>query len=269
MKLISWNVNGIRAAVKKGLVQWLESEDPDVLCFQETKATEDQIPTDLLCPLLHAEGEAASWKGFWESGVRRGYSGVGTLVRKGGEKVRLYSRGLPAPFGEERFQSEGRVLITDHEDFLLLNIYFPNGQKDQDRLNYKLDFYDAVLACCEFLRRELKRSLILCGDFNTAHQEIDLARPKENENVSGFLRVERDWMDRLESCGYEDTFRRLHPDSVAYSWWSMRTLARERNLGWRLDYFYVSPDLLPRVKRAEVLSDVQGSDHCPVLLELD
>ena len=268
MKLISWNVNGVRAAVKKGLAEWLDSEDPDVLCLQETKAAEDQIPPLLLCPLLSAEGEAASRKGFWESGVRRGYSGVGTLVARGGEKVRLYSRGLPPPFGEERFLSEGRVLITDHGDFLLLNIYFPNGQKNQERLNYKLDFYEAVLACCEFLRREQKRSLILCGDFNTAHQEIDLARPKENENISGFLRVERDWMDRLESCGYVDTFRRLHPDRVAYSWWSMRTMARGRNIGWRLDYFLISQFASDRVQEAEILTDIMGSDHCPVMLVL-
>jgi exodeoxyribonuclease-3 len=150
----------------------------------------------------------------------------------------------------------------------LLNIYFPNGQKDEVRLKYKLDFYDATLEYCEALRKEGKE-VIVCGDVNTAHNEIDLARPKENVNTSGFLRIERDWMDKFEAYGYIDTFRKLHPEEEKYSWWSYRTAARERNVGWRLDYFYISPGLLEKVKRAEILTQVEGSDHCPVLLEID
>ena len=170
---------------------------------------------------------------------------------------------------DESFDNEGRILISELQDFNLLNIYFPNGQKDDERLRYKLAFYDATLKYCESLRKK-GRELVICGDYNTAHNEIDLARPKDNENVSGFLRIERDWMDKLEAHGYIDTFRKMNPDKAgAYSWWSVRTAARERNVGWRLDYFYVSPGLWKRVIKAGIMSDVTGSDHCPVLLEIE
>jgi exodeoxyribonuclease-3 len=253
--LISWNVNGIRAVEKKGFIEWADSSGADILCLQETKAHKEQLSDKIL--------NIDSYSSDWSSGVRKGYSGVATYSKI--EPLKSES-GFD---GEERFDCEGRILISYYEDFVLLNIYFPNGQRDDERLQYKLDFYDATLDFCEKLRKDGK-SLIICGDYNTAHNEIDLARPEANVNTSGFLRIERDWMDKFESYGYVDTFRKLNPDTKdAYSWWSYRTAARKRNVGWRLDYFYITPELLLKVKRAEILNDVMGSDHCPVLLELD
>jgi exodeoxyribonuclease III len=255
-KLISWNVNGIRAVAKKGFFQWASKESPDALCLQETKASEGQAPVEIR--------NLPGYDTHWNLGERKGYSGVATFLKEG-SKAKLSACGFG--LGRE-FDAEGRILISEHPGFLLLNIYFPNGQRDEERLRYKLAFYDATLAYCEARRKE-GRELVICGDFNTAHNEIDLARPKDNENVSGFLRIERDWMDKMESMGYCDSFRMLHPEvAEAYTWWSVRTAARERNVGWRLDYFYISSGLKDKVKRAEIMSDVQGSDHCPVLLEL-
>ena len=254
MNLLSWNINGIRAAAKRGFADWVKGAGADVLCLQETKAHADQL------------GEAITaipgYQSWWCAGERRGYSGVGTYSRKA-PLATVYGFGL-----DPQFDNEGRILIHDLADFLLLNIYFPNGQSEKSpRLQYKLDFYEATLAYCEARRRE-GRELVICGDFNTAHQEIDLARPKENERSTGFLRIERDWMDRWEDHGYVDTFRHLHPDRVAYSWWDTKTRARERNVGWRIDYFYVTPGLCSRIKDARILDAVTGSDHCPVMLEL-
>ena len=255
MIFISWNVNGIRAVEKKGFISWAENCGADILCLQETKAHKEQLSEKL----LNIDG----YTSYWSSGERKGYSGVATYSTSAPQNT---ASGFD---GEKRFDSEGRILVTEYDKFTLLNIYFPNGQKDDERLQYKLDFYDATLDYCEELRKQGK-SLIICGDYNTAHNEIDLARPEANQNVSGFLRIERDWMDKFESFGYIDTFRKLHPETKdAYSWWSYRTAARKRNVGWRLDYFYITPELLPQVKRAEILNEVMGSDHCPVLLELD
>lgn len=254
MKIISWNVNGIRAAAKKGLIDWFEKERPDILCIQETKIQDEQISDELR--------KVTGYHSYWSFAEKKGYSGVVT-----------YSSSEPAElrhgFGmEKRFDSEGRIVAAEYPEFILFNIYFPNGKMSEERLQYKLDFYDAALEHFESLRKKGK-SLVICGDFNTAHNEIDLARPQDNEQTSGFLRIERDWMDKLEDKGYIDTFRKLHPDTRdAYSWWSMRARARERNVGWRLDYFYISPDIFNKVRRAEIMQDVKGSDHCPVLLEI-
>ena len=254
MRIVSWNINGIRAAVKKQILPSLTALNADIICFQETKAAPDQIPVEI----LSLEG----YQSVFELGERKGYSGVGTLCRI---PFKTVGRSLEA---DEEFDSEGRILITEHPDFLLYNIYFPNGQKDEIRLDYKLRFYDAAL-CLWKKRLQEGKEIVICGDFNTAHREIDIARPKENEMVSGFLKVERDWMDTLEDAGFIDTFRHLHPDQRdAYTWWSMRTNARIRNTGWRLDYFYVSPGLEKRIRKAEILPEIAGSDHCPVLLEL-
>ncbi len=255
MKLISWNVNGIRAVIKKGFTEWIAKESPDVLCLQETKAEEDQVPMDIKM--------LAPYKTFWCSGVKKGYSGTATFTKTEPFSVK-YGFGM-AP----EFDCEGRTIITEFKDFTLFNIYFPNGQKDDIRLKYKLAFYDATLEYCETLRRQ-GRELIICGDYNTAHNEIDLARPEDNTKVSGFLRIERDWMDKIEKLGYIDTFRHFNPDKPgAYTWWSMRTAARSRNVGWRLDYFYVTEKLAAKVKKAEILSDIEGSDHCPVSIEIE
>jgi len=255
MRLYSWNVNGIRAVEKKGFAELVKQFAPDILCLQETKASEDQLSDEL----KHLPGYPSAWS----SGERKGYSGVASFFKTPPLKT-------ASGFGlNPRFDVEGRILISEHPGFTLLNIYFPNGQKNDERLRYKLDFYDATLEYCEQLR-QAGRSLIICGDFNTAHNEIDIARPKENENYSGFLRIERDWMDKFESSGYIDTFRKLYPEQKnAYSWWSFRAGARNRNVGWRLDYFYVTPDLWSKVKGAAIHPGVTGSDHCPVSLDIE
>jgi len=254
MKLISWNVNGIRAVLKKGFLDWLKAAEPDILCLQETKAHYDVLPPELKVYDPYTISYC--------SGIKKGYSGVSTWSI---EKTRDINYG----FGlERRFDEEGRILHTVYEKFELLNIYFPNGNKDEERLQYKMDFYDACLSYCNDLVSQNKK-LVICGDVNTCHNEIDLARPKENSNVSGFLPIERAWVDRFISEGYVDTFRHFHPDEAKYSWWSMRTAARERNIGWRLDYFFVSENLLDKVIDSTIDNETMGSDHCPIILEME
>jgi exodeoxyribonuclease-3 len=247
MRILSWNVNGIRALARKGFTDWLKKDAPDILCLQETKACEEQLDRTLLKP--------KGYHTFWNCAERKGYSGVATFCRAKPLSVR---KGV----GIERFDLEGRVLITEHPDFFILNIYFPNGKMNKERLRYKLDFYDAFLDFAENLREQ--KPLLVCGDYNTAHREIDLSRPKENSKVSGFLPVERTWMDALVASGFVDTFRHVHGDRVEYSWWDLKTRARERNVGWRIDYFFATEDLIPRIEDAFILKDVMGSDHAPV-----
>jgi exodeoxyribonuclease-3 len=253
VKLVSWNVNGVRAAYKKGLLVWLQEEAPDVLCLQETKAQLDQLPEEL--------AEPQGYHAVWHWGERKGYSGVATFHRKTPLDLR---RGFDMP----EFDGEGRVLASVYEDFTLFNIYFPNGQKDETRLRFKLDFYEAFLEVVARCRKQGEDRIIVCGDVNTAHREIDLARPKENSAVSGFLPVERAWIDKLLAAGFVDTFRVFEPGPGHYTWWDTMTRARERNVGWRLDYFFVSENLRPRLRRAFILAKVMGSDHCPVGIEL-
>ncbi len=253
-RIVSWNVNGLRAILKKGFLQWLEDASPDILCLQETKAHPEVLPEDVVAP--------PGYVTYWNSGLRKGYSGVAVFCRDRPLSVEDL-------IGVEEFDREGRLLTVEYSDFILANVYFPNGKSSPERLKYKLDFYEEFLLWFEKLRRERKKGLVLTGDVNTAHREIDLARPKENSKISGFLPKERAWIDRLLSQGYTDTFRHLHPDDRdAYTWWDYKTRARERNVGWRIDYFFVSGDLLPRVRKSEILADVQGSDHCPILLDL-
>lgn len=253
MKLISWNVNGLRAFYKKGAFNSIFELDPDIFCLQETKAHPDQLPEEVKNPAgYHAY--------FDHSKMRQGYSGVAIFSKIKPEKVE-YS------LSNNDLDKEGRMIIAYFKDLVLLNGYFPNGGVDPERLKYKLEFYNQFLVFIEKLRKTGKK-VIFCGDINTAHNEIDLSRPKENSNHTGFLRIERDWLDKVVTHGYLDTFRYLHPTQIKYSWWDMKTFARERNVGWRLDYFFISPDLLPVLKRAEILDGMLGSDHCPVLLEL-
>ena len=253
MKLISWNVNGIRAADNKGLFDWFKSESPDVLCLQEIKALPEQFPPHLRnTPGYHI---------YINSAERKGYSGVATFAKK---QPIFVKNG----FGIEKFDKEGRVLITEYPDFVLFNIYYPNGKRDDERLEYKLDFYDAFLSIADNLISEGK-NIVVCGDFNTAHKQIDLAHPKENEKYSGFLPVERAWIDTFIDHGYVDTFRHFNKESDQYSWWAYRTHARERNIGWRIDYFFVNKEFLPNVKNAFIMQDVLGSDHCPVGIEIE
>ena len=252
MKIFSWNVNGIRAVQKKGFIDWVLKEQPDILCLQETKAHIEQLDDELI--------NIPGYYSYFSSGERKGYSGVATYTK---QKPLSVAYGI----GIDEFDSEGRILITEYLEFTLLNIYFPNGQKDEDRLNYKMEFYDAILDYCEELKGQGKK-LIISGDYNTAHKEIDLKNPKENEDRSGFLPIERTWLDKFISYGYIDTFRHFHPKEEKYSWWSYRFKARDKNIGWRIDYHFVSNNLIREVKGAEIRNDVLGSDHCPIVLYL-
>ncbi len=252
IKIVSWNVNGIRAVFKKGLLEWLAAEKPDILCLQEIKAQEIQVPVEIL--------KLSGYESHWNPAQRPGYSGVATLTR---QKPLAVKKGL----GVMRFDVEGRVLETEFDDFTLLNIYFPNGGMSPERLRFKLDFYDQALKYFLALRKKGKK-LVICGDYNTAHQPIDLKNPKENENTSGFLPVERAWLDKFIASGFVDTFRVFNQSPDQYSWWDMRTRARERNAGWRIDYHFVSEDLKARLGGAFISPEVTGSDHCPVGLLL-
>ncbi len=248
MRILSWNVNGVRAILKKNFLGWLKKENPDILCLQETKA----FPNQLAPELLHPSG----YDTLWNSASRAGYSGVATFTK---QKPVSVKKG----FGIAKFDEEGRVLETEFEHFILFNIYFPNGKMSPERLRYKMDFYEASLNYFLKLKKKGKK-IVICGDYNTAHKTIDLARPKENEKISGFLPIEREWMDRLAASGFIDTFRLFNQDPGHYSWWDIRTGARERNVGWRIDYHFVSENLTPHLKDAFILPEVLGSDHCPV-----
>jgi len=253
-KLISWNVNGIRAILKKDFWNTIHNLNPDVLALQETKADDSIMQTELLS---HSE-----YQTYWHSNqLKKGYSGVATLSKL---PVIKHSRG----FGVEKFDLEGRVVETKFADFTLLNIYFPNGGQGPHRVDYKLEFYECCLQYMESLRAAGER-IVVCGDYNTAHQEIDLHDPKGNQNTSGFLPCERAWLDKLIEFNYIDTFRFLHPETKdMYSWWDMRTRSRERNRGWRIDYFFIPKEMGVRLKSAFILPEVMGSDHCPVGIEL-
>ncbi|UCD14007.1 MAG: exodeoxyribonuclease III [Thermoplasmatales archaeon] len=252
MKILSWNVNGIRAAERKGLFKWFKKESPDILCLQEIKALPEQV-----LPYLR---NALGYYNFWSPAERKGYSGVVTYTK---EKPSEVKNG----FGIEKFDIEGRTIITEFPSFTLFNIYFPNGKKNRERLDYKLDFYDTFLAYADNLKIQGK-NIVVCGDFNTAHKEIDLARPKENEHISGFLPVERAWIDTFIDHGYVDTFRQFNKQPEHYTWWDLKTRARERNVGWRIDYFFVNKEFLPHLKNAFIMQDDMGSDHCPIGIEI-
>ncbi len=252
IKILSWNVNGIRAVLKKGLLDWVKKESPDIICFQETKALPTQLPPELRHP--------ADYEAHWHSAERLGYSGVSTWTKT---KPLSVKKG----FGIKKFDEEGRVLETEFKDFTLLNIYFPNGKMNEERLKYKMDFYEEVLKYFIKLKKSGKK-LVICGDYNTAHKPIDLARPKENEKVSGFLPIERAWMDKLVASGFIDTFRISNQDPGHYTWWDQLSRARERNVGWRIDYHFISEGLKPFLFDASILPEVMGSDHCPVGISL-
>ncbi len=252
MKLLSWNVNGIRAVYKKGLMEWLQREEADIFCFQETKAAREQVPREIL--------ENDGYHSYFSEAEKKGYSGVAVFSRREPIKVE-YGLGIP------RFDSEGRTIIASFDDFVLYNIYFPNGKASKERLDYKMDFYDAFLKHAAE-KMEDGHNIVVCGDVNTAHAEIDLARPKANENISGFLPEEREWIDRLIRQGFIDAFRLFNSEGGHYSWWDYKTRARERNVGWRIDYFFVSNSLKDSVTDAFIQNDVMGSDHCPVGIEL-
>ena len=250
MRAISWNVNGLRAVHKKGFLDWFNDESPDIMCLQETKAHEEQLPE-----VVRA---IDGYSSYFSTPEKKGYSGVG-----------LYTKTEPASvqfgFGD-RFDSEGRTIIADFGEFVLFNIYFPNGKRSAERLQYKMDFYDAFLGYAEKIKRSGKH-VVVCGDVNTAHTDIDLARPKENGKISGFLPQERAWIDQFLAKGYKDTLRIFNQEPGNYSYWDQMTKARDRNVGWRIDYFFVDQDFANRLTDAFILSDVLGSDHCPIGIE--
>jgi exodeoxyribonuclease-3 len=255
MKLVSWNVNGIRAVYKKGFADWLKSAG-DIVCVQETKAEKEQFPKELL--------ELEGYNFYCVSAYKKGYSGVAVWSKL---KPKTVSYGIE----NEKFDSEGRILRLDFKedlvlkDFVLFNIYFPNGGASPERLKYKLDFYDYFI---EYLKQFKNKNVLICGDYNTAHFPIDLARPKENETNSGFMPIERQRLDALVSAGFVDTFRHFSQDAGNYTWWDYKTGARARNVGWRIDYFFASQNALSRLKSASIEKDVLGSDHCPVSIEI-
>ena len=251
MRVITWNINGIRAALDKGVWEWLDAQQADVICLQEVKARPEQLAPEHLARF-------GDYQVYWNPAERPGYSGVLTLVRQPPLAVQI---GLSLP----EFDVEGRVICTRHPAFLLYNIYFPNGGRGQDRVNYKLDFYARLLEICDRQHAAGER-IVITGDFNTAHQEIDLRNPKENRETSGFLPEERVWIDHYLEHGFVDVFRSLYPERIQYTWWTYRMNARPRNIGWRLDYFMVSEALVPQVQDVLVHDEVLGSDHCPVTL---
>ena len=255
MKIISWNVNGLRAIHRKGNFKWLLRESPDVFCFQETKAHPDQ----LLDELKRCEGYH-SYFAFPDE--KKGYSGVAIYTKKEPDKMINGMR-------RSEFDKEGRMIEAHYGNLILANVYFPNGGGGPLRLKYKLDFYDAFLEHIDGLKSGGKQ-VIFCGDINTAHEEIDLARPKQNEEHTGFLPEERAWMDEVVNHGWIDVFRHFYPDKRdVYTYWDIKTGARERNVGWRIDYFFVSPNLQNKIKKTSIMTDILGSDHCPILLEME
>ena len=253
--IVSWNVNGIRAVEKKGFLDWLSAEAPDVLCIQETKAHKGQLNPELVEPVL----PSGSWKSWWSSAKKAGYSG--TAIYSKTEPLEVRTLGVP------EFDNEGRVVMAEYPEAVVISAYFPNSQEAGARLGYKLEFCAAILETCNKLVSSGK-NVILCGDYNIAHKPIDLANPKNNEGNPGYLPEERAWMDRFIAEGYVDTFRAFCPDPGQYSWWSYRFHAREKNIGWRIDYECVNPSFMPRVESSIILKDIMGSDHCPVKITL-
>jgi len=253
IKLASWNVNGLRAIFKKGFEDWIHKTQPDIVNLQETKISQDQL-TDSIT-------RVKGYQSFFSHAERRGYSGVATYTKHTPLSVR-------EGFGVKRFDCEGRTLIADFGDFLLFNVYFPNGTSGDVRLKFKLKFYEAFL---KHLKEPIYsgKKIIICGDYNTAHNAIDLARPKANQTVSGFLPEERAWIDKLVKHGYADTFRLFNQAPHHYTWWHLVTNARSRNVGWRIDYFFASTNILSQVSHASIQSETMGSDHCPVTLTLE
>jgi exodeoxyribonuclease-3 len=254
MNIVTWNVNGVRAALKKGAGDWWNSHDLDVLCLQEIKAMPEQLTT----------AQLESFDGFehiWNPAKRKGYSGVATFSKVQPTEIQL---GL----GQEHFDIEGRVIQTRFNDFVLFNIYFPNGQRGHERLQYKLDFYAHLLDLCDQMHAAGER-IILTGDFNTSHQPIDLKNPSQNLKTSGFMPIERAWIDKYLEHGFVDIYRQLYPEREEYTWWTYRVNARARNVGWRLDYFLISEPLVDQVEDVVILNEVMGSDHCPVQLNIE
>lgn len=254
LRITTWNVNGLRAALRKGAADWWQAENIEVLCLQEIRARPEQLTAD-----QRLQFESHHFE--WNPADRGGYSGVATFS----QTEPLHSE---TGIGEARFDQEGRVIKTQFADFILFNVYFPNGSRDHSRVGYKLDFYASLLDICDRLHAE-GENIVICGDFNTAHQEIDLRDHRQNHKTTGFLPEERAWVDTYLQHGFMDAFRILYPEREQFTWWTYVSNARQRNVGWRLDYFLVSEGLMPFVKDLIIHDDVLGSDHCPVSILFD
>lgn len=255
MKIISWNTNGLRATVKQGnFIPLFAFNNPDIVCFQETKCEKDQL--DEKTRNLNGYNSY-----FSHSKDKKGYSGVAIYSKLKPDNVE-YGIGIP------KFDDEGRTIVAYYKDFILINCYFPNGGGGPERLKYKLEFYDAFLLFINKLKDE-KKNVIFCGDVNTAHEEIDLARPKANEDNTGFLPVERAWLDEVINNGWVDIFRNFYPEKrEVYTYWDMKTRARDRNVGWRIDYFFTNQSFVKNIKSFKTMSDYYGSDHCPIMIDI-
>ena len=251
MNIYSWNVNGIRAIQKKGFVEWVLKEDLDILCIQETKAQLEQLEDKLT--------QIDGYRSYFFSAEKKGYSGVAVYTKTEPLSVR--------EMGIEEFDFEGRYIELEYENFNLINCYFPNSQSEGKRLNYKLRFNKAIKQRCNELVKYGK-NIILCGDLNVAHKEIDLTNPQKNEKNPGYLPEEREWMSSLLQDGYVDTFRYVYPEETKYSWWSYRFKNREKNIGWRIDYHIVNESFVNNIEDAVILNNIMGSDHCPVVLRV-
>ncbi len=251
-RILCWNVNGIRAAWKKDFPNWFAKEMPDVLCLQETKAQPEQLDDEVK--------NFKDYKSHFFSAEKKGYSGVAIYTRHEPLSV---NRG----FNKPEFDNEGRVIEMEFKDFILYNVYFPNGGRGPERVKYKLDFYDHLFKHAQE-KRKANKNIIICGDYNTAHKEIDLARPKENSNTTGFLPEERAWIDNIISMDYIDIFREYNKEPAQYTYWDQITRARERNVGWRIDYYMISKESRGMITNATIHPDVMGSDHCPIELEM-
>ncbi len=250
MKIISWNVNGLRAIERKGNFRELLAHDADIFCLQETKCHPDQLSDAVRAP----SGYTSYFS--WPS-EKKGYSGVAIYTKE-------IPREVTVGCHMDGTDDEGRVITAHYKDFIIVNCYFPNGGGGPDRLVYKLQFYDQFLTYIESLR-ETKKPVVFCGDVNTAHTAVDLARPKENEKNTGFLPEERAWIDEVIAYGWSDVFRTFHPEAIEkYTYWDMKTRARDRNVGWRIDYFFAEPKFLKKIKTVQHLDDAHGSDHCPI-----
>ncbi len=251
MKIVSWNVNGIRAATKNGMWTWFKKYKPDILLLQEIKALPEQVEKEILNP--------AGYNSIWMPAEKKGYSGVAAYFKEA--PLNADKMGIP------EFDSEGRVQILKWKNFSILNAYFPNSQEAGKRLTYKLGFCDEILKIGQDYRKK-KKNLIICGDYNIAHKPIDLKNPKSNEKNPGYLPEEREWMTKFLDSGFVDIFREFEPGPDHYTWWSYRMNARERNVGWRIDYHCANQEFLAQVKKIKILNQVMGSDHCPVMLEV-
>ncbi|MCF7813684.1 MAG: exodeoxyribonuclease III [Candidatus Cloacimonetes bacterium] len=252
MYIVSWNVNGLRAVLRKNFLEFLGNEDPDILAIQETKLQKEQIPKEIQ--------ELKNYYKYWNFAEKKGYSGVALFTK-------IKPKSVEYSIGHPEFDTEGRLIIAEYEDFTLMNCYFPNGQMSDKRLKYKMDYYERMFTLMQVLRAEGK-NVIVCGDFNTAHKEIDLANPTQNAKISGFLPIERAWLDKIVENGWVDTFREFNNEPDQYSWWTYRFGARSRNVGWRIDYFFTNKENLKNIKKAYIRQDILGSDHCPVGVEI-